>query len=155
MDDRRFDAIARGLARDVERRALLGRLPLRAPLAAVAVLDEAAPWERACREGWEGVGRATSAGSWAASDCFTSASFLPTDKLAADKIQAYNLQVKNGNRELVVGAKKSRNISRPIFVQVTRLADRLYQIEIDQTLENGEYCLSPDGENTTFAFQIY
>jgi ATP-dependent DNA ligase len=37
------------------RRALLGELPLRSPLERVAALDEAKPWERACREGWEGV----------------------------------------------------------------------------------------------------
>ncbi len=39
----------------VERRALIGELPLRAPLQRVAALDDAEPWERACREGWEGV----------------------------------------------------------------------------------------------------
>jgi ATP-dependent DNA ligase len=38
-----------------ERRALLKQLPLRAPLSRVAALDDAKPWERACREGWEGV----------------------------------------------------------------------------------------------------
>jgi len=38
-----------------ERRALLRGLPLRAPLHRVAALDDAVPWERACREGWEGV----------------------------------------------------------------------------------------------------
>ena len=38
-----------------ERRALLARLPLTRPLAHVAALDDPAPWERACREGWEGV----------------------------------------------------------------------------------------------------
>jgi ATP-dependent DNA ligase len=37
------------------RRALLERLPLKAPLARVRALDEPTPWERACREGWEGV----------------------------------------------------------------------------------------------------
>ena len=37
------------------RRALLGKLPLKAPLARVLPIDEASPWERACREGWEGV----------------------------------------------------------------------------------------------------
>ena len=37
------------------RRALLGELPLRTPLERVPALDEAKPWERACREGWEGV----------------------------------------------------------------------------------------------------
>jgi ATP-dependent DNA ligase len=39
----------------VERRALLDALPLRAPIVRVAVVDEPRPWERACREGWEGV----------------------------------------------------------------------------------------------------
>jgi bifunctional non-homologous end joining protein LigD len=38
-----------------QRRELLRELPLRPPLALVARLAEAAPWERACREGWEGV----------------------------------------------------------------------------------------------------
>ena len=39
----------------VERRAILAGLPLNAPLARVAELRDAKPWERACAEGWEGV----------------------------------------------------------------------------------------------------
>ena len=38
-----------------ERRALLGALPLAAPLGRVAALDDPEPWTRACAEGWEGV----------------------------------------------------------------------------------------------------
>jgi ATP-dependent DNA ligase len=38
-----------------ERHKLLDQLPLRAPLARVSRLRDAKPWERACREGWEGV----------------------------------------------------------------------------------------------------
>jgi bifunctional non-homologous end joining protein LigD len=38
-----------------ERRGLLDALPLRAPLQRVTTLDEREPWERARREGWEGV----------------------------------------------------------------------------------------------------
>ena len=38
-----------------ERRALLETLPLRSPVEHVARLSDARPWERACREGWEGV----------------------------------------------------------------------------------------------------
>jgi bifunctional non-homologous end joining protein LigD len=37
------------------RRALLSGLPLHPPLKRVPLLEDAAPWERACREGWEGV----------------------------------------------------------------------------------------------------
>ena len=38
-----------------ERRALLAGLPLRPPLQRVRELEDEKPWERACREGWEGV----------------------------------------------------------------------------------------------------
>jgi len=38
-----------------ERRALLEQLPLKKPLRLVERLDGDTPWERACREGWEGV----------------------------------------------------------------------------------------------------
>jgi ATP-dependent DNA ligase len=38
-----------------QRRALLKKIPLRAPLAHVPEIKDDKPWERACREGWEGV----------------------------------------------------------------------------------------------------
>ena len=38
-----------------ERRAVLAELPLGPPLVRVAVVEDAEPWERAAREGWEGV----------------------------------------------------------------------------------------------------
>jgi ATP-dependent DNA ligase len=38
-----------------ERRAILQSLPFEAPLRRVALVDDAEPWERARREGWEGV----------------------------------------------------------------------------------------------------
>ena len=72
-----------------------------------------------------------------------------------DKIAAYRMEVKNGNREVVVNAKKLKNMKQPIHLQVTRLDDRLYRIEVDEPLENGEYSLSPDGSDETFSFQIY
>jgi bifunctional non-homologous end joining protein LigD len=39
----------------LQRRALLEKLPLRRPLDRVAEVKDAAPWDRACAEGWEGV----------------------------------------------------------------------------------------------------
>lgn len=39
----------------MERRAILRDLGLRSPLHAIAELTGERPWERACREGWEGV----------------------------------------------------------------------------------------------------
>ena len=37
------------------RHAILRKLPLKMPLQRVPPLDDEKPWERACREGWEGV----------------------------------------------------------------------------------------------------
>ena len=38
-----------------ERRDLLAKIPFEPPLQRVALIDDASPWERAEREGWEGV----------------------------------------------------------------------------------------------------
>jgi ATP-dependent DNA ligase len=38
-----------------DRRALLQRLPFEPPMCRVELVDDPAPWERASREGWEGV----------------------------------------------------------------------------------------------------
>jgi hypothetical protein len=80
---------------------------------------------------------------------------IKTDKLLVDKIQAYRLEVKNGQREVVVDAKKAKNMKRPIHLEVTKLDDKLYRVEVDEALENGEYSLSPDGSDDTFSFQVY
>lgn len=78
-----------------------------------------------------------------------------SEKIPADKLAAYKLEVKNGRREVVVQAKKAKDVAKQIHVIVTRLEDNLYRVEVDQPLENGEYTLSPDGSNDTFSFQIY
>ena len=81
---------------------------------------------------------------------------IKTDKLLVDKIQAYRLQsTKNGQREVIVNAKNLKNVPRPLHLQVTKLDDKLYRIEIDEILETGEYSLSPDGSDSTFSFQVY
>jgi hypothetical protein len=80
---------------------------------------------------------------------------MKTDKLSAERMQAYRMEVRNGNREVVVSQKKGKGIGRPIYMNVTRLGDNLYKLEIDQPLDNGQYTLSPDGSNQAFSFEIY
>jgi hypothetical protein len=46
-------------------------------------------------------------------------------------------------------------VARPIRLNVTRLDENLYKIEVDEILENGEYSLSPVDSNQVFCFQIY
>jgi hypothetical protein len=80
---------------------------------------------------------------------------LKSEKILPDKMEAYKLLAKDGRREVIIGSKKTKNVQRPIYLALTKLDDRLYRIEVDEPLENGEYCLTPQGSNTTFAFSIY
>jgi len=80
---------------------------------------------------------------------------IRTDKLQPDRFECYKLESRNGKREVVIGQKKGKGVSRPVYLAVTRLDDRLYKIEVDEPLENGEYSLTPQGADQTFSFAIY
>src|SRR6266487_2042482 len=74
--------------------------------------------------------------------------------LAPDQIELYRLEVKNGQREVVMSQRRRHSPSGPFHLIVTRLGDRLYKIEVDEPLENGQYSLSPNGSNRVFCFEI-
>jgi hypothetical protein len=77
-----------------------------------------------------------------------------SDKISAESLQLFRLEVKNGNREVVMGKKKS---GRPLHVTVKPLGGRLYRIEVNEGLglETGEYSLSPESSNSVFCFAVY
>jgi len=77
-----------------------------------------------------------------------------TDQLQADRLQLFKLQSKGGQRE-VLFTRKKKLVTHPIRLNVTRLDESLYKIEVDEILENGEYSLSPADSNQVFCFQIY
>ena len=77
---------------------------------------------------------------------------METAKLSPDQFGLYKLDVKNGHREITASPKKRLTSIR---IEVERLADRLYKIEVSQSLEAGEYSLSPEGSNQVFCFQVY
>ncbi|HEY2014956.1 MAG TPA: hypothetical protein VGH38_15720 [Bryobacteraceae bacterium] len=75
------------------------------------------------------------------------------DRIAADHLALYKMEVKNGRRELVSSPKKPM---RAIRIIVSHLSGKLYKIEVDDSLEAGEYVLSPEGPNlTAFCFQVF
>jgi hypothetical protein len=80
---------------------------------------------------------------------------VKTQKLVADRLSAYRYEVKNGNREVVVNTSRRGKNAKRIHLVVTKLASDIYKVEVDSPLENGEYCLSPDGSNQAFSFQVY
>jgi hypothetical protein len=78
-----------------------------------------------------------------------------SEKISPESLGLYRLDVKNGNREVVISQKK-RN-AKPLRLMVTHLAGHLYRIEVNEGLglENGQYSLSPQGVNTVFCFEVY
>jgi hypothetical protein len=78
---------------------------------------------------------------------------LQAGSIGADKLQLFKLDVKNGHRQIVFPAKKP---PAPIRIVVTKLtSDGLWKIEVDESLEPGEYSLSPQGSNQVFCFQVF
>jgi hypothetical protein len=75
--------------------------------------------------------------------------------LVPDQMELYRLEVKNGQREVVMSQKRRHGPAGPFHLIVTRLGDRLFKIEVDELLENGQYSLSPNGSNRVFCFEIY
>jgi hypothetical protein len=80
---------------------------------------------------------------------------IKANKLSPEKLSLYKLDTKSGSREILFSPKKKQS-AVPIRIQVTRLTpDNLYKIEVDESLQNGEYSLSPEGSNQVFCFQVY
>jgi len=79
---------------------------------------------------------------------------MATDQIQADKLQLFALESKNGQRE-VLYRKKNKLIARPIRLNVTKVDENLYKIDVDEILPNGEYSLSPQDSNQVFCFQVY
>jgi len=79
---------------------------------------------------------------------------IRVDQLVPEKLEIYKLESKNGRREIVF-SKKKKQTARPVRCNVSRVADNLYKLEVDETLDNGEYSITPNGSNQVFCFRVY
>ncbi len=78
---------------------------------------------------------------------------LSAVKITPEKLELFKLEVKNGHREVRVTARKPT----PLRLDVTRYAgDTLWKIEVDDSLEPGEYAISEadDPSNRAFCFRV-
>jgi hypothetical protein len=80
---------------------------------------------------------------------------MQADKLQPERLQLYKLDSKNGQREILFSRKK-KIAAHPLIISVNKLSsDNIYKIEVNQSLENGEYSLTPEGSNQVFCFAVY
>jgi len=81
---------------------------------------------------------------------------LETKQLDPASLELWRLDVHNGQRSVsITGGTHHKGAAGPFHLSVTKIGDRLYRIEAQDMLENGEYSLSPAGSNRAFCFQVY
>jgi hypothetical protein len=80
---------------------------------------------------------------------------IESDKIVAQSLELYKLDVKSGHREVTMAVKRTRGGPKPLRLTVTRLDKGLFRVEADQEMENGQYAISPNGSNTVFCFEVY
>ena len=61
---------------------------------------------------------------------------------------------KNGRRELLY-QKKKKILAEPIRISLYPVDEGLVKIRVDDSLQAGEYCLTPSGSNVVFCFAVF
>jgi hypothetical protein len=79
---------------------------------------------------------------------------LAAERLTPESLGLYRFDVSGGKRQISIGRKKGKG-ARVYHTSVRKLGAGLFRIEAAEYLENGEYSLSPEGENTAFCFTVY
>lgn len=80
---------------------------------------------------------------------------IKVDKLNVQQMQLYKMEPRNGQRVLTLPQKVKKNGPRAIRLSLEPLSTGLFKLEVQEPLENGEYCLSPGGSNAVFCFAVY
>jgi hypothetical protein len=76
---------------------------------------------------------------------------LKAEKIDPLKLRVYQLQAEAGHRQAKASAMKSADV---IHMTVTRLAQGLFQMDVGDMLEKGEYMMRLEGTNQAFCFAI-
>lgn len=80
---------------------------------------------------------------------------MESKSVSPERLGLFKFDVKNGRREVVISSRRKGGSGKAYRMAVTRLGNNLYRLEASETLENGEYSLSPEGSNQVFCFSVY
>ncbi|MCU0228626.1 MAG: hypothetical protein MUF01_13400 [Bryobacterales bacterium] len=76
-------------------------------------------------------------------------------EMKPESLSLYAMKVEKGVRSLSFSSKPRKDDPRSIPLLFHPRKDGTMMIESNQYLDPGEYCLSPQGANTVFCFQVY
>ncbi len=77
---------------------------------------------------------------------------LLANKLNPDSLGLYRLETREGHREVTLTAKQK---AAGILLEVKHLDGNLYWIETGDSLDPGEYAISPEGSTQAFCFTVF
>jgi len=78
-----------------------------------------------------------------------------SEEIQPESLQLYSMDVEKGNREVVMPDNPGKRGPRPRYLTYKRVEDEVYWIEVNEWLDNGQYCLTPRGANPVFCFEVY
>jgi hypothetical protein len=78
-----------------------------------------------------------------------------SERIPVDRLKLYPFEVKSGQREVAFHAKKLKESARPARLNITKLGETLFRIEVVDTLATGQYGISPDGSNQVYCFEVF
>jgi len=78
-----------------------------------------------------------------------------SDRINPDKLTMYRMTVEGGQRVLSFPSKPGKDSPKPVYTIVTPLDRGLFKIEVNEFIDDGEYCLSPEGSNAVYCFSTY
>ena len=79
-----------------------------------------------------------------------------TERFRAEQLGLYRFEVKNGARQVALSSKRRKaDAGKQYHLTIRKLDDGLYRLEASETLDPGEYALSPEGDNTAFCFTVF
>ena len=79
---------------------------------------------------------------------------LKAENLDPDSLELYRFEPKNGKREILI-RKKKKVLARPYFLSLETVEPGVFRIRVDDVLDNGEYCLTPNGSDSVFCFTVH
>jgi hypothetical protein len=80
---------------------------------------------------------------------------VKVSKLNVKEMMLYKMDVKGGQRELSIPKSPKKQGPKAYRLSLDPLSTGLYKLEVQEQLDNGEYCLSPNGSNQVFCFAVY
>jgi hypothetical protein len=82
---------------------------------------------------------------------------LKADKIDPNRLVLYRMTPRGGSRTLLLpeAGRRRKDGPKPVFMLVTALDQGLFRVEVNEPLEDGEYCLMAEGSKDVFCFSEY